>query len=44
MSPDQGPRTSIFLPGEPVPECTVNNNNAGSRNQNVYSARITGTA
>ena len=26
-----------------MPECTVNNNNAGSRNQNVYSARITGT-
>ncbi len=43
MSPDQAPRTSLFLPGEPVPECTVNNNNAGSRNQNVYSARITGT-
>ena len=43
MSPDQAPRTSIFLPGATVPECTVNNNNAGSRNQNVYSSRITGS-
>ncbi len=43
MSPDQPPRTSLFLPGEPVPECTVNNNNAGSRNQNIYSSRITGS-
>jgi len=42
MSPNQVPGDSIFLPGNPVPQCVDGVGNPGSRNQNVYSARITG--
>ncbi len=42
MSPDQLPSSSIFDPSLPVPQCIDGAGNPGSRNQNVYSARITG--
>ena len=42
MSPNQLPQTSLF-DGSIVPECRDDDGNPGSRNQNVYSSRITGS-
>ncbi len=42
MSQNDPPRQSIFDPTQTVPSCSANPGNAGSRNQNVYSARIYG--
>ncbi|MEO8679774.1 MAG: Ig-like domain-containing protein [Vicinamibacterales bacterium] len=40
--PNQPPPASIFDPTKAVTVCDPNQANAGSRNQNIYSARITG--